>query len=139
MAKEQTTITGLTVMGILILIYLINQLCKILFKPLLIITIIVFIITIFITIYRSDLALYAWIVVAGFTLLTILAFMCGAGLEKTEIGATLIDAGNISLEAKNALKDSEKQIIDETINATIQDDPNLKEVGEIAKKTIDLV
>lgn len=40
MAKKEATITGATILGILIWIYRINEICKSIFVPLLIVTII---------------------------------------------------------------------------------------------------
>lgn len=149
MVKKETTITGATVLGILILIYLINEICKTIFVPLLIITIICLIVAIIMSFLQTDYILYAWIGVGILLVLTIISYGCGYGFYNTEIGKTLVDAGNTSYEAVNTVKEAEqtaedtiknvsKQVIDETINATNPNDPNIKNVGDLSKQLIDL-
>jgi hypothetical protein len=149
MAKKEATITGATVLGILILIYLINEICKAIFVPLLIITIIGLVVAIIMIFLQTDYVLYACIGVGILIILTIASYGCGYGFYNTEIGKTLVDAGNTSYEAVNTMKEAEqtaedtiknvsKQVIDETINATNPNDPNIQMIGDISKQTIDL-
>ena len=149
MAKKEATITGATVLGILILIYLINEICKAIFVPLLIITIIGLVVAIIMSFLETDYILYIWIGVGILIILTIVSYGCGYGFYNTEIGKTLVDVGNTSYEAVNTVKESEqtaedtiknvsKQVIDETINATNPNDPNIKMIGDVSKQAIDL-
>ena len=149
MAKKEATITGATVLGILILIYLINEICKAIFVPLLIITIIGLVVAIIMSFFQTDYILYAWIGVGILIILTIVSYGCGYGFYNTEIGKTLVDAGNTSYEAVNTVKEAEqtaedtiknvsKQVIDETINATNPNDPNIQMIGDVSKQAIDL-
>jgi len=149
MVKKEATITGATVLGILILIYLINEICKAIFVPLLIITIIGLVIAIIMSFLQTDYILYAWIVVAALIILTTVSYGCGYGFYNTELGKTLVDAGNTSYEAVNTLKEAEqmaedtiinvsKQVIDETINATNPKDPNIQVIGDFTNKAIDI-
>ena len=149
MAKKETAITGATILGILILIYLINEICKAIFVPLLIITIIGLVVAIIMSFLETDYILYIWIGVGILIILTIVSYGCGYGFYNTEIGKTLVDAGNTSYEAVNTVKEAEqtaedtiknvsKQVIDETINATNPNDPNIQMIGDVSKQAIDL-
>lgn len=149
MAKKETAITGATVLGMLILIYLINEICKAIFVPLLIITIMGLVVAIIMSFLQTDYIIYAWIGVGILIILTIVSYSCGYGLYNTEIGKTLVDAGNTSYEAVNTVKEAEqtaedtiknvsKQVIDETINATNPNDPNIQMIGDVSKQAIDL-
>ena|SRR3989344_1888282 len=110
MAKKKAAITGGTILTILILIYQINTICKAIFIPLIILSIISFIIAIAITYFEPDLALYAWIAVIILVLLTLISYTCGYGFYKTEIGKTLVDAGNASQEAVNIVEKNEENV-----------------------------
>src|SRR3989338_1515023 len=149
MAKKEITITGGTILVILILIYIINEICKTIFLPLLILSIIGLIVAIAMTYFETDFVLYAWIGVGVLVILTIVSYGCGYGFYNTKIGKTLVDAGNTSYEAVNVVKDAEKtaqdtlknaskQIIDDTINATNPNDPNIRLIGEVSKQEIDM-
>ena len=81
-------------------------------------------------------------------ILTIVSYGCGYGFYSTEIGKTLVDAGNTSYDAVNTIKEAEqtaedvlknvsKQVIDETINATNPSDPNIQVIGDLSKQVID--
>jgi hypothetical protein len=149
MAKKETAITGGTVLAVLIAIYFINQICVAIFLPLLLISIIGIIVAAVMTYNQTDYIIYAWIAVAIFIILTIISYGCGYGFYNTEIGKTLVDAGNTSYEAVNTINDAKqtaedtmknvsKQVIDETINATNPDDPNIQMIGDLSKQAIDI-
>ncbi len=101
------------------------------------------------TFLQTDFTLYAWIGVVILIVLTIVSYSCGYGFYNTELGKTLVDAGNTSYEAVNTVKEAEqiaedtvknvsKQVIDETINATNTNDPNIQMIVGISKKAIDI-
>jgi uncharacterized membrane protein len=148
MAKKETAITGGTVLAVLIAIYFINQICMAIFLPLLIISIVGLVVVGVMTYNQTDYLVYAWIAVAVLIILTIVSYGCGYGFYSTEIGKTLVDAGNTSYDAVNTIKEAEqtaedvlknvsKQVIDETINATNPSDPNIQVIGDLSKQVID--
>ena len=149
MAKKETAIGGGTVLAILIAIYFINQICMTVFVPLIILSVVALIVAGVMTYQQTDYVLYAWLAVGALVILTLVSYGCGYGFYKTDIGKTLVDAGNASYDAVNTVKEAEqtvedtmknvsKQIIDETINATNPDDPNIRMVGDVSKAAIDL-
>lgn len=149
MVKKEASITGASILGILILIYFINQICIAIFKPLLIISIIGLIIAIILTFNQTDYLVYVWITIVALFFLTGASYICGHGFYNTDIGKSLVDAGNTSYDAVNTINEAEKtveetmknaskQIIDETINATNPTDPNIQNIGEISKQLIDI-
>jgi hypothetical protein len=149
MAKEKIGITGLTILAVLIAIYFVNQICTLIFVPLLVITIIAFLIAIFVSFINFELSFYFWVGFFALLILTIISYSCGTVLANSELGAALIQAGNASNTAIKTLQDAEntaeravknasKEVIDATMNSTDIEDPNLKKMGDIAKTVIDL-
>lgn len=146
MAEKE--VTGMAVLGFLALIYLVNQACTTLFPIFRVLTIIALVVAIIISFVESDFALWAWIAFGGLGVLTFIFFLCGPGFANTDLGGSLVDTGNASYEALNEIKEAEntveeavkntsKEIIDATIEATDTNDSSIKATGEIAKVLID--
>ncbi|MEA2036489.1 MAG: hypothetical protein U9O94_03210 [Nanoarchaeota archaeon] len=111
-------ITGGTIIGILILIYFVNQICTELFYFFRFLTGVALVFAIVLSFMKVDEVMWVWVAVGVCLLLTGVTYACGPGFAKTEIGDALVDAGNTSYNAFNELREAEVKAINDIIDTT---------------------
>jgi predicted PurR-regulated permease PerM len=149
MAKKEVGISGIAVLIILAIIYSIHQICSQLFPFFIILLIFSIIVTIVVAIFQFEYWYVGLIVVAVVVVGSLITYSCGPGLVKTEIGKTLIDAGNQSSQALNTINEAKetaeelnknvsKIVIDELVKSVQNNDSSLNSTVELSKRLIDL-
>ncbi len=145
--KEEGTIAGIVIF-VLIALYYAVQIAKTLFPYFVFIAVVSFIITIVLLFMDiEDIVKYT---VGGicvvFIILSVITYVVGYGIEKTEVGKGLVESGKELDKALKIKEDAEKQAIDILKNTTIdvideigeQSSDDVKPTLEITKKMVEM-
>ena len=138
---------GALILAILIGLYLLVQFFKFAFPIFVILTIICFIVTIIlaITIGGEIPTIIAAVCFVILLVLSIIAYTIGFGIEKTEVGKGLVDAGGTLYDAKQQIEQSQQEAENAIKNATIEVvdsvgnlSEDTKPVADITKKLVEI-